>query len=80
MISNFRLAYDLVYTPPVTAFLRSARDLGLETISGWEMFVEQGAAQIRIFTGAEAPEQWRKRMLSGEGKSLEPLRCLEPGA
>lgn len=61
LLERFRVAYDLIYTPPATAFLRAARELGLQTISGWEMFVEQAAAQIRIFTGAEPPADWLER-------------------
>ena len=63
LLARFRVAYDLVYTPPATAFLRAARELGLQAISGWEMFVEQAAAQIQIFTGAEPPADWVERKL-----------------
>ena len=50
-----RLAYDLVYNPPVTRFLREARAAGCETVGGLPMLVAQAAEQFRLWTGADAP-------------------------
>jgi shikimate dehydrogenase len=47
--------YDLVYNPPETLFLRRARARGAQVRGGLDMFVAQGAAQFRLFTGREAP-------------------------
>jgi len=47
--------YDLIYNPPETLFLGEARRRGAEVIGGVEMFVAQGAAQFRMFTGRDAP-------------------------
>lgn len=49
------LVYDLVYNPPETALLRSARAAGLETIGGLEMLVTQACLQCEWWTGREAP-------------------------
>ncbi len=49
------LVYDLIYNPPETLLLRQARRKGCAVIEGVEMFVAQGAAQFRLFTGREAP-------------------------
>ena len=49
------LVFDLVYNPLETALLRHASATGKLTISGIEMFVEQAAAQFRIWTGTEGP-------------------------
>jgi 3-dehydroquinate dehydratase/shikimate dehydrogenase len=51
-----RLAYDLVYNPVETQFLREAREAGCETLGGMEMFVAQAAAQFRLWTGTNAPD------------------------
>ncbi len=51
-----RLAYDLVYNPAETRFLREAREAGCELIGGLEMLVTQAAEQFRLWTGAEPPE------------------------
>jgi shikimate dehydrogenase len=50
-----RLAYDLVYNPLETKFLREARAAGCETLGGLAMLVAQGEAQFRLWTGAAAP-------------------------
>jgi 3-dehydroquinate dehydratase/shikimate dehydrogenase len=50
-----RLAYDLVYNPSETRFLREARAAGCETVGGLPMLVAQAAEQFKIWTGADAP-------------------------
>jgi 3-dehydroquinate dehydratase/shikimate dehydrogenase len=52
-----RLAYDLVYNPAETRFLREAREAGCELIGGLEMLVTQAAEQFRLWTGDVAPEE-----------------------
>ena len=49
------VVFDLVYNPLETALLKHARAEKKLTIGGIEMFVEQAAAQFRIWTGMEAP-------------------------
>jgi 3-dehydroquinate dehydratase/shikimate dehydrogenase len=49
------LVYDIIYNPPATLLLREAIRRGAEGIGGVEMFVAQGAAQFRLFTGREPP-------------------------
>jgi 3-dehydroquinate dehydratase/shikimate dehydrogenase len=51
-----RLAYDLVYNPTETRFLRVAREAGCETLGGLSMLVAQAAEQFSLWTGAVAPE------------------------
>ena len=50
-----RVAYDLVYNPPETRFLREARAAGCATLGGLHMLVAQAAAQFKIWTGVDAP-------------------------
>lgn len=45
------LAYDIVYNPLETRFLREARAAGWECCSGLTMFVEQARAAFKIWTG-----------------------------
>lgn len=52
---NCRLVFDTIYRPQETKLLRLAASRGVETISGVEMFVAQGAAQWEIWTGERAP-------------------------
>ncbi len=49
-------AYDLVYNPIETQFLREASEAGCETINGLEMFIAQAAAQFKLWTGTTAPK------------------------
>jgi 3-dehydroquinate dehydratase / shikimate dehydrogenase len=48
-----RLAYDLVYNPVETRFLRSARAAGSETLGGIEMLLAQAVEQFKLWTGNE---------------------------
>lgn len=50
-----RLAYDLVYNPTETRFLREAHEAGCETLGGLSMLVAQAAEQIKLWTGAAPP-------------------------
>jgi shikimate dehydrogenase len=50
-------AYDMVYNPLETRFLREARLAGWDCVSGLSMFLGQGAAQFRIWTGQKLPIQ-----------------------
>ena len=52
---NCRVVVDLVYHPRHTKLLRLARRRGCRTVAGWQMLVEQGAAQYEIWTGLRAP-------------------------
>jgi 3-dehydroquinate dehydratase/shikimate dehydrogenase len=50
-----RMAYDLVYNPRDTRFLREARAAGCETASGLAMLVAQASEQFKLWTGKTAP-------------------------
>jgi len=46
---------DIVYNPLKTKLLADAEALGLKTISGVEMFVNQAVIQFELWTGKKAP-------------------------
>ena len=48
------IAYDLIYTPFQTRFLRDAAAAGWETVSGLDMFIGQGDAQFHLWTVTSA--------------------------
>jgi 3-dehydroquinate dehydratase/shikimate dehydrogenase len=60
---NASLVFDMVYNPLETPLLKLARERGLPTISGLEMFVQQGARQFEIWTGKPAPEAEMQRVV-----------------
>jgi 3-dehydroquinate dehydratase / shikimate dehydrogenase len=73
---NCSLVFDTIYRPRTTRLLQMAVRRGIETVSGVEMFVAQGAAQWEIWTGDRAPVAAMRRAvlraLSGEdrGKTI----------
>ena len=48
-------AFDLVYIPEETPFLRDARAAGAHPIGGLAMLIHQGAEAFRLWTGLEPP-------------------------
>ncbi|EDX87036.1 shikimate 5-dehydrogenase [Synechococcus sp. PCC 7335] len=57
------IAYDLIYTPRPTKFLRQAAAAGLTTVDGLEMLVQQGAAALEIWLDRPAPIDIMRRSL-----------------
>ncbi|WP_423065144.1 shikimate dehydrogenase family protein [Devosia sp. CN2-171] len=62
-------AFDAVYTPVDTTFLRDAAAAGLICISGFELFFHQGIQAFRIFTGLDVPEKNLRQRLIGVAAS-----------
>ena len=62
------LAYDIVYNPLETRFLREARATGRRCISGLEMFFGQGDAQFRLWTGQGLPPEARLALETALGQ------------
>lgn len=55
------VVFDTVYAPRDTPLLRQARTIGLRTVGGIEMFIEQAARQFSLWTEHDAPRQhWRE--------------------
>lgn len=59
-------AFDMVYNPPETAFLREARGRGMRAANGAAMLVHQGAAAFTLWTGCPAPLDVMRHALSPE--------------
>lgn len=57
------IAYDIVYNPLETRFLREAAQAGCATLSGLEMFLHQGLAQFRLWTGVDLDEDKARALL-----------------
>lgn len=60
LIRNLRkngLAYDLIYNPPKTKFLREAEQLPIKTMNGLRMLILQAAAAFKIVSGCTVDEK-----------------------
>ncbi len=56
-----RVVMETVYTPRVTPLLAAAREAGIATVDGVEMFVAQAAAQFEAWTGKRPPRgEWER--------------------
>ncbi|MFO0909773.1 MAG: shikimate dehydrogenase [Isosphaeraceae bacterium] len=65
------LAFDTVYHPENTMFLKLARERGATTVSGVEMFVLQAAHQFKLYTGQDAPVDVMRQVVR---RKLGPIR------
>lgn len=50
-----QIVFDVVYTPVQTKLLKLAQSQGAKTITGLQMFVEQGARSYELWTGEKMP-------------------------
>jgi 3-dehydroquinate dehydratase/shikimate dehydrogenase len=57
--------FDTVYNPAETLLLKQAKAKGAKTIDGVAMFVNQAAAQFRLFTGQEGNTTIMRRVICG---------------
>lgn len=76
-MTNIRIAYDLVYNPRETCFLRQAGESGISVIGGLEMFIAQAQGQFRLWTKKELPNEPVRELLSaplGEAGELRTNR------
>lgn len=60
-------AFDAVYTPVETRFLRNAQAAGLHTISGFELFIGQAVDAWHLFSGLPLDEARLRADLATEG-------------
>jgi len=55
----------------MTRLLRDAEARGVKTIPGLEMFVRQGAGQLKLWTGKEAPLALMRKTVRERLKNIE---------
>jgi shikimate dehydrogenase/3-dehydroquinate dehydratase type I len=63
MLSGYRYVMDVIYNPLKTKLLKDAEKQGCHIFSGLDMFVNQGAEQIRLWTGKEPPRALMKKVI-----------------
>jgi len=65
------VAFDTVYHPENTMFLKLARERTAATVSGVEMFVLQAANQFKLYAGQEPPIDLMREVIR---RKLGPVR------
>ena len=66
MLRPNMVVFDSVYNPIETKLLREAEQSGCTTASGLEWFVNQGAAQLEIWTEQDAPRELMTQVVRKE--------------
>jgi len=61
--------FDTIYNPAETLLLKQAKAKGAKTINGITMFVNQAAAQFKLFTGQSASTDLMRKVV------VDRLRC-----
>jgi 3-dehydroquinate dehydratase/shikimate dehydrogenase len=68
------LVMDLIYRPLETQLLKLAKQKGIATVSGFDMFLEQGFAQWEIWTKTRPPEAPMGRAVFSKLRAEEASR------
>jgi shikimate dehydrogenase len=63
VLTRYALVVDVIYNPLKTSLLQAAETAGCRTLPGLDMFVYQGAEQIRIWTGQEPPRALMRQVV-----------------
>ncbi|MFH1079907.1 MAG: shikimate dehydrogenase [Pseudomonadota bacterium] len=62
-LKRFSGVVDVIYNPLKTKLLKDAETAGCRTLSGLNMFIYQGAQQIRLWTGQEPPRALMRKVV-----------------
>ncbi len=62
-ICKHHIVFETIYSPARTQLIQMSEAVGAQTITGLEMFLEQGAAQFQLHTGVKAPRAEMEKIL-----------------
>jgi shikimate dehydrogenase/3-dehydroquinate dehydratase type I len=62
-LAGYKYVMDVIYNPLKTKLLSDAEKHGCRILSGLDMFVHQGAEQLRLWTGKEPPRALMKNVI-----------------
>jgi len=62
-IQKHHIVFETIYSPAKTKLVQWSEEIGAQTITGLEMFLEQGAAQFQLHTGVKAPRELMEKIL-----------------
>ncbi len=63
VLAGYKFVMDVIYNPLETKLLRDARQRGCHVLPGVDMFVHQGAEQIKLWTGYEPNRALMKNVI-----------------
>jgi shikimate dehydrogenase/3-dehydroquinate dehydratase type I len=63
VLEGYKYVMDVIYNPLKTKLLKDAQERGCHIISGLDMFVNQGAEQLRLWTGKEPQRALMKKTI-----------------
>jgi shikimate dehydrogenase len=74
-LKRFAWVVDVIYNPLKTKLLQEAEKAGRRTLSGLDMFVYQGAEQLRLWTGQAPPQDLMRQVVRDRLRSASGAPC-----
>jgi shikimate 5-dehydrogenase len=71
LLAGYKYVMDVIYNPLKTRLLLDAEKQGCRVVSGLDMFVHQGAEQIKLWTGKEPPRALMKKAVTERLANIE---------
>ena len=71
LLGGYKYVIDVIYNPLKTRLLRDAEAQGGRTASGLDMFVHQGAEQLKLWTGIEPSRALMKKVVIERLEKIE---------
>ena len=71
LLAGYKYVIDVIYNPLKTKLLRDAEGQGCRIVSGLDMFVHQGAQQLKLWTGKEPPHELMKKVVIKRLEKIE---------
>ena len=71
LLAGYKYVIDVIYNPLKTKFLRDAEGQGCRIVSGLDMFVHQGAEQLKLWTGIEPSRALMKKVVMERLEKIE---------
>ena len=71
LLAEYKYVIDVIYNPLKTRLLLDAEKHGCRIVSGLDMFVHQGALQIKLWTGKEPSRELMKKVVTERLAKIE---------
>jgi shikimate dehydrogenase/3-dehydroquinate dehydratase type I len=71
LLGGYKYVIDVIYNPLKTRLLLDAEKQGCRVVSGLDMFVHQGAQQLKLWTGKEPPRALMKKVVTERLTKIE---------